>query len=58
MEARRWQKMDRKGSLGVRAGNDPLQSSHNAGGLAFWLIKVERYVLPKACFTNQCESVV
>jgi hypothetical protein len=45
MEARGWQKTGRKGSLGVRAANDPSQPSHNAGGLAFWFIRAERYVL-------------
>jgi len=45
MESRGWQKTGRKGSLGVRAGSDPLQPSHNTGGLAFWFIRAERYVL-------------
>ena len=45
MEARGWQKTGRKGSLGVRAGSDPSQPSHNTGGLAFWFIRAERYVL-------------
>jgi hypothetical protein len=45
MESRGWQKTGRKGSLGVRAGSDPSQPSHNTGGLAFWFIRAERYVL-------------
>ncbi len=47
MESRGWQKTGRKGSLGVRAGSDPSQPSHNTGGLAFWFIRAERYVLAK-----------
>ena len=45
MESRGWQKTGRKGSLGVRAGSNPPQPSHNTGGLAFWFIRAERYVL-------------
>jgi hypothetical protein len=45
MESRGWQKTGRKGSLGVRAGSNPSQPSHNTGGLAFWFIRAERYVL-------------
>ena len=45
MQARGWQKAGRKGSLGVRAGRNPSEPSHNTGGLAFWFIRAERYVL-------------
>ena len=44
MQARGWQKAGRKGSLGVRAGRNPSEPSHNTGGLAFWFIRAERYV--------------
>ena len=44
MQARGWQKAGRKGSLGVRAGRNPAEPSHNTGGLALWFIRVERYV--------------
>ena len=42
MQARGWQKAGRKGSLGVR---NTSESNHNTGGLAFWFIRAERYVL-------------
>ena len=44
MESRGWRKAGRKGSLGVRAGRNSWESSHNTGGLAFWFIRAERYV--------------
>ena len=47
MEARGWKRTGRKGSLGVRANKDPEKPSHNTGGLAFWFIRAERYVLPE-----------
>ncbi|MGV7222242.1 MAG: hypothetical protein ACQ9MH_12020 [Nitrospinales bacterium] len=47
MEERGWQRTGRKGSLGVRANKDPEKPSHNTGGLAFWFIRAERYVLPE-----------
>lgn len=43
MQARGWQKMGRKGSLGVRAGKNQSEPNHNTGGLAFWFIRAERY---------------
>jgi hypothetical protein len=61
MEARGWQKTGRKGSLGVRAGSDPSQPSHNTGGLAFWFIRAERYVLaegmPYKSVRERCKSL-
>ena len=45
MEGRGWNKTGRKGSLGVRADKDTSDYSHNTGGLAFWFIRAERYVL-------------
>ena len=42
MVARGWQKAGRKGSLGVR---NTSEANHNTGGLAFWFIRAERYVL-------------
>lgn len=44
MDARGWRKTGRKGSLGVRAGRNLSESSHNTGGLAFWFVRAERYV--------------
>ncbi len=43
MEQRGWQKTGRKGSLGVRATPAKKTAAHNAGGLAFWFIRAERY---------------
>jgi hypothetical protein len=47
MERRGWQKTGRKGSLGVRANVSGSTSRpgtyHNTGGLAFWLLRAERY---------------
>ncbi|WP_298869052.1 hypothetical protein [uncultured Gimesia sp.] len=46
MQSRGWQKTGRKGSLGVRAANTDVPSTHhNTGGLAFWFIRAERYEL-------------
>lgn len=45
MESRGWQKTGRKGSLGVRANKNQWKFTHNSGGLAFWFIRAERYVL-------------
>ena len=45
MEGRGWSKTGRKASLGVRADKDASDYSHNTGGLAFWFIRAERYVL-------------
>jgi len=47
MEARGWRKTGRKGSLGVRSSTNSLESVYNTGGLAFWFIRAERYVLPE-----------
>lgn len=47
MEGRGWRKTGRKGSLGVRAATEPVAPRHNAGGLAFWFIRAERYQLKK-----------
>ena len=44
MTARGWRKAGRKGSLGVRAGNNQTELNHNTGGLAFWFIRAERYI--------------
>lgn len=43
MERRGWSKTGRKGSLGVRASPVERTPAHNAGGLAFWFIRAERY---------------
>ena len=45
MEGRGWNKTGRKGSLGVRADKDTSAYNHNTGGLAFWFVRAERYVL-------------
>jgi hypothetical protein len=45
MERRDWKKAGRKGSLGVRAADAEQTPAHNTGGLAFWFIRAERYVL-------------
>jgi hypothetical protein len=49
MEQRGWKKTGRKGSLGVRAavarGTKTPGAYHNAGGLAFWFLRAERYEL-------------
>ena len=45
MESRGWQKTGRKGSLGVRANNNSLDLNYNSGGLAFWFVRAERYML-------------
>ncbi len=43
MERRGWQKTGKKGSLGVRAAKTQDAPTHNAGGLAFWFVRAERY---------------
>ena len=43
MERRGWRKTGRKGSLGVRAAGAARTPAHNAGGLAFWFVRAERY---------------
>ena len=45
MQARGWQKTGRKGSLGVRNSRKETHLNHNTGGLSFWFIRAERYVL-------------
>jgi hypothetical protein len=45
MERRGWKKTGRKGSLGVRAATSSRTPLHNTGGLAFWFLRAERYVL-------------
>jgi hypothetical protein len=45
MELRGWKKTGRKGSLGVRAKRELNAPSHNSGGLSFWFVRAERYVL-------------
>ncbi len=61
MEARGWQKTGRKGSLGVRANNNALELSYNSGGLAFWFVRAERYVLaegmPYQSVRERCQSL-
>jgi hypothetical protein len=50
MERHGWAKTGKKGSLGVRArlaGQTAIAGAyHNTGGLAFWFLRAERYVLP------------
>jgi hypothetical protein len=43
MERRGWQTTGKKGSLGVRGNPDSRSPYHNAGGLALWFIRAERY---------------
>jgi hypothetical protein len=47
MERLGWKKRGKKGSLGVRAnvarGTKTPGAYHNAGGLAFWFLRAERY---------------
>jgi len=43
MERRGSKKTGRKRSLGTRAKVSPGTPAHNTGGLAFWLIRAERY---------------
>lgn len=45
MQNRGWRKAGRKGSLGVRARKNTSEPGYNTGGLAFWFIRAERYVL-------------
>lgn len=45
MERRGWKRTGRKGSLGVRAKKGLSSPSHNSGGLSFWFVRAERYVL-------------
>lgn len=46
MQGRGWKKTGRQGSLGVRAAKtDAPSPAHNTGGLAFWFLRGERYVL-------------
>jgi hypothetical protein len=51
MERLGWTKTGKKGSLGVRTrlGRQPscVGACHNTGGLAFWFLRAERYVLPE-----------
>lgn len=45
MQNRGWRKTGRKGSLGVRTTKYHSAPNHNTGGLAYWFIRAERYVL-------------
>lgn len=45
MEQQGWKKTGKKGSLGVRAEASKESPAHNTGGLAFWFLRAERYVL-------------
>ncbi len=49
MERRGWRTTGKKGSLGVRAAREVHTikpgAYHNTGGLAFWFLRAERYVL-------------
>jgi hypothetical protein len=45
MEQQGWKKTGKKGSLGVRAESSTSAPAHNTGGLAFWFLRAERYVL-------------
>lgn len=47
MEGRGWKKTGKKGSLGVRSNRVVGTPNHNTGGLAFWFLRAERYVLEK-----------
>jgi hypothetical protein len=47
MERRGWRKTGKKGSLGVRAAKAEETPAHNTGGLAFWIIRAERYERPE-----------
>jgi len=51
MEHLGWKKTGKKGSLGVRAkvahGTATPGAYHNAGGLAFWFLRAERYEHPE-----------
>ena len=51
MERLGWKKTGKKGSLGVRAKVAPRTATpgayHNAGGLAFWFLRAERYERPE-----------
>lgn len=47
MESRGWKKTGKKGSLGVRSNRIAGTPNHNTGGLAFWFLRAERYVLDK-----------
>ena len=57
MERRGWIKTGKKGSLGVRARvarrTATAGAYHNTGGLAFWFLRAERYVRPRACPTSR-----
>ncbi len=61
MLRRGWQKTGRKGSLGVRAAEASRTPTHNTGGLAFWFIRAERYVLsggmPFRSVRERCEEL-
>lgn len=62
MERRGWNKTGRKGSLGVRAAKTGVPSpAHNTGGLAFWFLRAERYVLkqgmPYRSVRDRCEEL-
>ena len=63
MQHRGWRKTGKKGSLGVRtaaAGVDAV-AFHNNGGLAFWFLRAERYVLeqgmPFRSVRVRCQSL-
>jgi hypothetical protein len=61
MERRGWRKTGRKGSLGVRAADTARIPAHNAGGLAFWFVRAERYELiegmPYRSVRQRCQEI-
>ena len=61
MERRGWRKTGRKGSLGVRATGTTGTPAHNAGGLAFWFVRAERYErvegMPYRSVRERCEEL-
>lgn len=61
MERRGWKKTGKKGSLGVRAEASANSPAHNTGGLAFWFVRAERYMLaegmPYRSVSERCEEL-
>jgi len=61
MEQRGWRKTGRKGSLGVRAAKATRTPAHNAGGLAFWFVRTERYErsegMPFRSVKKRCQEI-
>ncbi len=62
MQGLGWKKTGRQGSLGVRAAKTNTPSpAHNTGGLAFWFLRGERYVLedgmPYRSVKDRCQEL-